>query len=84
MKTSYGNSVASSTRISERRLRRRRNAMARRKLQDLHGEKVLKCWLAEVWDLSCRYCQLRAKSVRLQAWKMLSSYTMDTDFIRQS
>ena len=41
MKTSYGNSGASSTRISERRLRRRRKEMARRKLQDLHDEKVL-------------------------------------------
>jgi len=24
--------------------------MARRKLQDLHEEKVLQSWLAEVWD----------------------------------
>jgi hypothetical protein len=30
------------------------------------------------------YCQLHAKSVRLGAWKMPSSYTMDTDFLRQS
>ena len=52
MKTASGNSVASSTRVSERRLRRRRNAMARRKLQDLHEEKVLQFWLAEVWDQS--------------------------------
>ena len=54
MKTSSGNSVATSTRFSERRLRRKRNAMARRKLQDLHDEKVLQFRLAEVWDLSCR------------------------------
>ena len=52
MKTASGNSVASITRVSERRLRRRRNAMARRKLQDLHEEKVLQFWLAEVWDQS--------------------------------
>jgi len=26
--------------------------MARRKLQDLHDEKVLQSWLAEVWDES--------------------------------
>ena len=50
MKTSSGNSVATSTRFSERRLRRKRNAMARRKLQDLHDEKELQFWLAEVWD----------------------------------
>jgi hypothetical protein len=26
--------------------------VARRKLQDLHDEKVLQSWLAEVWDQS--------------------------------
>jgi hypothetical protein len=50
MKTSSGNSVATGTRLSERRLRRLRNAIARRKLQDLHDEKLLQSWLAEVWD----------------------------------
>ena len=52
MKNSSGNSVANSTRLSERRLMRLRNAMARRKLQDLHEEKELQFWLAEVWDQS--------------------------------
>jgi hypothetical protein len=33
-------------------LKRLRNAVARRKLQDLHDEKVLQSWLAEVWDQS--------------------------------
>ena len=50
MKTSSDNSVASSTRVSDRGLRRLRNARARRRLQDLHDEKVLQSWLAEVWD----------------------------------
>ena len=50
MKTSSGNSVVSSKRLSGRGLRRLRNAIARRKLQDLHDEKVLRSWLAEVWD----------------------------------
>jgi len=50
MKTSSGNAVASSTRLSGRGLKRQRNAIARRKLQDLHDEKVLQSWLAEVWD----------------------------------
>ena len=52
MKTSSGNSVASSKRLSGRGLSRLRNAVARRKLQDLHDEKVLQSWLAEVWDQS--------------------------------
>ena len=52
MKNSSGNSVADSTRLSGRGLSRLRNAMARRKLQDLHDEKVLQSWLAEVWDQS--------------------------------
>jgi hypothetical protein len=30
------------------------------------------------------YCQLKARSVRLRASKMPSTYTTDTDFIRQS
>ena len=52
MKTSSGNSVLSSKRLSARGLKRLRNAAARRKLQDLHDEKVLQSWLAEVWDQS--------------------------------
>ena len=54
MKTSSGNSVVSSKRLSGRGLRRLRNAIARRKLQDLHDEKVLRSWLAEVWDQPTR------------------------------
>ena len=52
MKTSSGYSVVSSKRLSGRGLRPLRNAIARRKLQDLHDEKVLQSWLAEVWDQS--------------------------------
>ena len=35
-----------------RNVKRLRNALARRKLQELHDEKVLRSWLAEVWDQS--------------------------------
>ena len=52
MRTSPENSVVSSKRLSGRGLSRLRNAVARRKLQDLHDEKVLQSWLAEVWDQS--------------------------------
>lgn len=50
MKIPSGNSVASRKRLSGRDLRRLRNAIARRKLQNLHEEKVLQSWVAEVWD----------------------------------
>ena len=50
MKSSLGNSVVTGKRLSGRGLSRLRNAVARRKLQDLHDEKVLQYWLAEVWD----------------------------------
>jgi len=50
MKTSQNNSVGSCKKLSDRGLRRLRNAIARRKLQDLHDEKVLQSWLAEVWE----------------------------------
>lgn len=52
MKTSSGNLVVSSKKLSGRGLSRLRNAVARRKLQDLHEEKVLQSWLAEVWEQS--------------------------------
>jgi hypothetical protein len=52
MKISSGNSVASTRRQSGQGLKRLRNAAARRKLQDLHDEKILQSWLAEVWDES--------------------------------
>jgi hypothetical protein len=50
MKTPSGNSVPTRKGLSERDLRRLRNAMARRKLQCLHEEKVLQSRVAEVWD----------------------------------
>ena len=50
MKSSFGNSVATRKRLSGTGSTRLRNAMARRKLQELHDEKVLQSWLAEVWD----------------------------------
>ena len=45
-----GNSVSTRKRLSDRDWTRLRNAMSRRKLQNLHEEKVLQSWLAEVWD----------------------------------
>ena len=36
----------------DRNDKRFRNALARRRLQELHDEKVLRSWLAEVWDQS--------------------------------
>lgn len=47
-------SVGSCRKLSDRSLRRLRNAIARRKLQDLHDEKVLQSWLAEVWEQPAR------------------------------
>ena len=52
MKHSSGNSVVISERLSARGLRQLRNAVARRRLQDLQDEKVLQSWLAEVWEQS--------------------------------
>ena len=52
MKSSFGNSVTTGKRLSGRALSRQRNAVARRKLQDLHDENVLRSWLEEVWDQS--------------------------------
>ena len=39
-------------RLSKRNVQRLRQAVARRRLQELHDEKVLQGWLAEVWDES--------------------------------
>jgi hypothetical protein len=50
MKSSFTNSMAMGKRLSGKGLSRLRNAEARRKLQDLHDEKVLQSWLAQVWD----------------------------------
>ena len=36
----------------DRNAKRLGNALARRRLQELHDEKVLRSWLAEVWDQS--------------------------------
>jgi hypothetical protein len=52
MKTLSDNSVASSSRPSSRVVKHKRNAIARRKLQNLHDEKVLRSWLEEVWEQS--------------------------------
>ena len=50
MKSSFTNSMAMGKRLSGKGLRRLRNAVARRKLQDMQDEKVLQSLLAEVWD----------------------------------
>lgn len=50
MKIPSGNSVPGKKRLSDKDLRRLRNAMARRKLQYLHEDKLLQSWMAEVWD----------------------------------
>ena len=50
MKSSFTNSVAMGKRLSGKGLSRLRNAVARRKLQDIQDEKVLQSFLAEVWD----------------------------------
>ena len=39
-------------RRSERKARRYRQAVARRRIQDLRDEKILQGWLTEVWDES--------------------------------
>ena len=39
-------------RLSKRKARRYRQAVARRRIQDLRDEKVLQGWLTEVWDES--------------------------------
>ena len=50
MKIPSGISAASRKSLSGRDLRRLRNAIARRKLQYLHEEKILQSWVVEVWD----------------------------------
>ena len=37
-------------RLSKRNADRLRQAVARRRIQDLRDEKILQDWLAEVWD----------------------------------
>ena len=39
-----------SGRLSKRKARRYRQAVARRRIQDLRDEKILQGWLTEVWD----------------------------------
>lgn len=45
-------------RLSKRKARRYRQAVARRRIQDLRDEKVLQGWLTEVWDESPLPAQL--------------------------
>ena len=39
-------------RLSKRKAMRYRQAVARRRIQDLRDEKILQGWLTEVWDES--------------------------------
>ena len=39
-------------RLSKRNAKRYRQAVARRRIQDLRDEKILQGWLTEVWDES--------------------------------
>jgi hypothetical protein len=52
MKNSNSERTDASRRISARNMKRLRNAIARRKLQEMQDEKILRSWLAEVWDQS--------------------------------
>jgi len=52
MKNPHSKRVRASHRISDRNLKRLKNAIARRKLQEMQDEKILRSWLAEVWDQS--------------------------------
>ena len=52
MKKLHGEQVVDSTRVSDRSLKRIRNAIARRKLQEMRDERILRSWLAEVWEQS--------------------------------
>ena len=52
MKNPHSKRARASHRISDRNLKRLRNAIARRKLQEMQDEKILRSWLAEVWDQS--------------------------------
>ena len=52
MKHSQGDINRVSNSNPGRNVKRLRNARARRKLQELQDDKVLRSWLAEVWDQS--------------------------------
>ena len=58
MKNSNSEWAGASRSISERNLKRLRNAIARRKLQEMQDEKILRSWLAEVWDQSTWFDEL--------------------------
>ena len=52
MKNSGVDIKGNGLRRSEQGMKRLRNAIARRRLQEMRDEKVLQSWLAEVWDQS--------------------------------
>ena len=52
MKKSHGEQAADCRRVSGRGVKLLKNAVARRKLQEMRDERVLRSWLAEVWEQS--------------------------------
>jgi hypothetical protein len=54
MKRSHAERDCAGLRVSARNLKRLKNAIARRKLQEMQDEKMLRAWLAEVWEQSAR------------------------------
>ena len=52
MKSSPGDTNPVFKSNKDRSGKRLASALARRRLQELHDEKVLRSWLAEVWDQS--------------------------------
>ena len=52
MKHSHAERAAASPVVSGRDSQRLKNAVARRKLQEMQDEKMLQSWLAEVWEQS--------------------------------
>jgi hypothetical protein len=52
MKHSHAERTGASPGVSARNIQRLKNAIARRKLQEMQDEKILRSWLAEVWEQS--------------------------------
>ena len=52
MKHSHAERAGASQGVSGRDSQRLKNAVARRKLQEMQDEKMLQSWLAEVWEQS--------------------------------
>jgi hypothetical protein len=52
MKHSHAERTGASPGVSGRNIQRLKNAIARRKLQEMQDEKILRSWLAEVWEQS--------------------------------